>query len=75
MKTFKTKSELVEAYAKTATTITEGAALIFANSSAKYVPFAYNGGWFIPGFGRSTERIGVQVHEGRNLVFSPEAMK
>ena len=36
---------------------------LMAKTAIKYTPHLYNGGWVIPGFGYSTERIGKFVSE------------
>ena len=54
---FKTKDEMVAAYATTHYGDASPTGLASARIQAKYVPHLYRGGYFIVGFGYSTERI------------------
>lgn len=57
MKAYKTKQEMIADYRSRNPALAESVAC----SKAKYIPHLYRGGYVIPGFGFSIERIGVYV--------------
>ena len=57
MTTYRTRDELVAAYASTCPTLHKQ----FHIGAAVYVPHIYRGGWVVRGFGFSVERIGKYV--------------
>jgi hypothetical protein len=77
MQKYATKADLVGAYAQSRILdgIDSGLAYMIAADKPSYVPHIYNGGWFIRGFGYSTERVGVFVEPGRNLTFNLDEMR
>jgi hypothetical protein len=57
LKAFTSKTDLLNAYSKAHSQPDN----ILASMKAVYRPHQFRGGWMIPGFGYSTERIGAYV--------------
>lgn len=66
MSGFKTREEMVAAYARKRELDGVPADVVaeLVDGVAVYVPHLYRGGWVIRGFGYSVERVGVYVAAG-----------
>ena len=62
---FRTKAELEIGFAAyqmaSQPGLDKAVAMLTAQSATKYVPHIFSGGWVIPGFGYSIERIGQHI--------------